>query len=172
MPQPEGAELEEVRARRQRLREKYLRPRGERPPTTVQGVHHLALICRDVEETIEFYQEFLGFPLVELVENRDYAGSSHFFFDIGDRNLLGFFDFPGHEHPAFTETIGGVQHLAISISPEQYDAARKKLDEAGVAYLGPDRGVEESMYFRDPNGVGLELYREELGIFNGEQLLD
>jgi glyoxylase I family protein len=106
------------------------------------------------------------------VENRDYAGSSHFFFDIGDRNLLGFFDFPGHEHPAFTETIGGVQHLAISISPEQYDAARKRLDEAGVAYLGPDRGVEESMYFRDPNGVGLELYREELGIFNGTRLLD
>ena len=172
MPQPEGAELEEVRARRQRLRDKYLRPRGERPPTTVQGIHHLALICRDVEETIEFYQEFLGFPLVELVENRDYAGSSHFFFDIGDRNLLGFFDFPGHEHPAFSETIGGVQHLAISISPEQYEAAKKKLDEAGVAYLGPDRGVEESMYFRDPNGVGLELYREELGIFNGERLLD
>jgi glyoxylase I family protein len=172
MPQPEGAELEEVRARRQRLRDKYLRPRGERPPTTVQGIHHLALICRDVEETIQFYQEFLGFPLVELVENRDYAGSSHFFFDIGDRNLLGFFDFPGHEHPAFTETIGGVQHLAISISPEQYEAAKKKLDEAGVAYLGPDRGVEESMYFRDPNGVGLELYREELGIFNGERLLD
>jgi len=172
MPQPEGSELEEVRARRQRLREKYLRPRAERPRTTVQGVHHLALICRDVEETIQFYQEFLGFPLVELVENRDYAGSSHFFFDIGNRNLLGFFDFPGHEHPAFTETIGGVQHLAISISPEQYDAARKKLDEAGVAYLGPDRGVEESMYFRDPNGVGLELYREELGIFNGVPLLD
>jgi glyoxylase I family protein len=172
MPQPEGAELEEVRARRQRLRDKYLRPRGERPPTTVQGIHHLALICRDVEETIQFYQEFLGFPLVELVENRDYAGSSHFFFDIGDRNLLGFFDFPGHEHPAFSETIGGVQHLAISISPEQYEAAKKKLDEAGVAYLGPDRGVEESMYFRDPNGVGLELYREELGIFNGERLLD
>ena len=172
MPQPEGAELDEVRARRQRLREKYLRPRGDRPPTTVQGIHHLALICRDVEETIQFYQEFLGFPLVELVENRDYAGSSHFFFDIGDRNLLGFFDFPGHEHPAFTETIGGVQHLAISISPEQYEAARKKLDEAGVAYLGPDRGVEESMYFRDPNGVGLELYREELGVFNGTRLLD
>jgi glyoxylase I family protein len=172
MPQPEGTELAEVRARRQRLREKYLRPRAERPPTTVQGVHHLALICRDVEETIQFYQEFLGFPLVELVENRDYAGSSHFFFDIGNRNLLGFFDFPGHEHPAFTETIGGVQHLAISISPEQYDAARKKLDDAGVAYLGPDRGVEESMYFRDPNGVGLELYREELGVFNGTRLLD
>ncbi len=38
-------------------------------------------------------------------------------------------------------------------------------------YLGPDRGVEESMYFRDPNGVGLELYREDLGVFDGRPLI-
>ena len=171
MPQPQGQELDKIRARREELRQRYLRPPGERPASTVRGIHHLALICRDVEETIQFYQEFLGFPLVELVENRDYAGSSHFFFDIGNRNLLGFFDFPGHDHPAWQETIGGVQHLAISISPEQYDAAKKKFDEAGLEYLGPDRGVEESMYFRDPNGVGLELYREELGVFDGRPLL-
>lgn len=172
MPQPQGAELEQIRARRQELRRNYLRPLGERPRSTVQGVHHVAFICRDVEETIKFYQEFLGFPLVELVENRDYQGSSHFFFDIGNHNLLGFFDFPGHEHPPFSETLGGLQHLAISISPEQYDAARRRLDEAGVEYLGPDRGVEESMYFRDPNGLQVELYREELGVFDGRKLLD
>jgi glyoxylase I family protein len=172
MAQPEGKELERVRARREELRARYLRPAADRPRSTVQGVHHLALICRDPEETIRFYQEFLGFPLVELVENRDYAGSSHFFFDIGNHNLLGFFDFPGHHHPPFTETIGGVQHLAISISAEQFEAAKKKLEQAGTDYLGPDRGVEDSMYFRDPNGIGLELYREELGIFNGERLLD
>src|SRR4029079_19581513 len=98
-------------------------------------------VCMDVSEPFLFSQYFLGFPLVELVENRDYAGSSHFFFDIGNRNLLGFFDFPGHEHLACTETSGGVQHLAISISPEQYGAAKKKLDEAGLDYLGPDRGI-------------------------------
>src|SRR5215472_17822783 len=172
MPQPEGKELEEIRARREALREKYLRPAANRPASTVQGVHHLALICRDTEETIKFYQEFLGFPLVELVENRDYKGSSHFFFDIGNGNLLGFFDFPGHDHPPFSETIGAVQHLAISISPEQFAAARKKLDDAGVDYLGPDRGADDSLYFRDPNGVGLELYEEELGIFDGRPLLD
>ena len=67
MAAPQGKELEEIRARRQKLREKYLRRRGERPDSTVQGVHHIALICKDVEETIQFYQEFLGFPLVELV---------------------------------------------------------------------------------------------------------
>ena len=155
MPQPEGAELERVRSRREELRNKYL----------------LALICRDVEQTIRFYQEFLGFPLVELVENRDYAGSSHFFFDIGNGNLLGFFDFPGHDHPDFMETIGGVQHLALSTSAENFAQIKAKLDAEGVSYLGPDRGADNSIYLRDPNGIGLEFYQERLRWFEGERLL-
>lgn len=172
MPQPEGAELDAIRAKRDQLRAQYVRPLGERGESTTRGVHHIALICRDVEETIRFYQEFLGFPLVELVENRDYRGSSHFFFDLGNRNLLGFFDFPGHDHPDFHETIGAVQHLALSTSAERFDAVKAKLDAEGVEYLGPDRGVEDSLYIRDPNGVGIEFYREELGVFEGERLLD
>ena len=171
MPQPEGEQLQAIRDRREELKGKYLRPIGERPPTATQGVHHVALICRDVEETVHFYQELLGFPLVELVENRDYAGSSHFFFDIGHRNLLGFFDFPGHEHPDFRETIGGVQHIALSTTAEQFATARERLDAAGIEYLGPDRGIDDSLYFRDPNGVNVEFYREELGIFDGTELL-
>ena len=136
MAQPQGEELARVRARRAELRERYLRPLADRPPSTVSGVHHLALICKDTEETIKFYQELLGFPLVELVENRDYAGSNHFFFDIGNHNLLGFFDFPGYEHPAWQETIGGVQHLAISVTADQFEAARKRLEQASISYLG------------------------------------
>ncbi|TWP51666.1 VOC family protein [Lentzea tibetensis] len=172
MPQPDGAELDAIRSRRAELKSRYLQPRTGRPATPVRGVHHLALICKDVEETIRFYQEFLGFPLVELVENRDYRGSSHFFFDIGNRNLLGFFDFPGHEHPDYSETIGAVQHLALSVSSDHFDQIKSKLDSAGVEYLGPDRGVEDSLYIRDPNGVGVEFYREELGVFEGEHLVD
>ena len=118
MPQPQGAELDAIRQRRNELRKRYLRQAAERTPTTTRGIHHAALICRDVEETIRFYQDLLGFPLVELVENRDYAGSSHFFFDVGNNNLLGFFDFPGHDHPPFSETIGGVQHIALSVSSD------------------------------------------------------
>jgi glyoxylase I family protein len=171
MPEPTGAELEQVRERRAKLRETYLHPPSERPQSTARGVHHAAFICRDVEETIRFYQEFLGFPLVELVENRDYTGSSHFFFDIGNRNLLGFFDFPGYDVPPYQETIGALQHLAISVSAEQFAAAKAKLESAGVDYLGPDRGADDSLYFRDPNGMGIELYHETLGVFEGEPLL-
>lgn len=170
MPQPHGPELDRIRARRAELRERYLRPAAERPATAAAGLHHVALICRDVEQTIRFYTEVLHFPLVELVENRDYPGSSHFFFDIGHGNLLGFFDFPGHEHPPFTETIGNVQHIAISVSAEAFAAAKQRLAEAGIDYLGPDRGAEDSLYIRDPNGTGIELYREDLGVFAGTRI--
>jgi glyoxylase I family protein len=171
MAEPTGQHLDRVRERRDQLRAKHLRPIPERPASMARGVHHVALIARDVEETITFYQHLLGFPLVELVENRDYAGSSHFFFDIGNGNLLGFFDFPGHEHPDAHETIGGVQHIAISVADEQFREVRGRLDAAGVEYVGPDRGVEDSIYFRDPNGAPIELYREELGTFEGRQIL-
>ena len=171
MPEPTGDELTAIRARRDELRAKYLNALDGRRPTNAGGVHHAAFICKDVEETIRFYQDFLGFPLVELVENRDYAGSNHFFFDIGNHNMLGFFDFPGYEVPDFHETIGALQHMALSVSDEQFTAAKAKLDEAGVEYLGPDRGANDSLYFRDPNGLGLELYRETLGVFEGTRLL-
>ncbi|WP_436790725.1 VOC family protein [Yinghuangia sp. YIM S10712] len=170
MPQPQGPELERVRARRDQLRNRYLLGAAERPTPPTRGIHHAAFICRDVEETIRFYQEFLGFPLVELVENRDYAGSSHFFFDLGNGNLLGFFDFPGHEHPPFDETLGGIQHLALSADEARFEELKRTLDEAGIAYLGPDRGVEDSLYIQDPNGLRVEFYRELPGVFLGRRL--
>ena len=55
-----------------------------------------------------------------------------------------------------------MQHLAISIEPAQFEAARARLDGAGITYLGPDRGITNSIYFRDPDGVQIELLREPL----------
>jgi len=163
----ERAELEERRAR---LRARHLRPAGQREPSNGAGIHHAALICSDVESTIWFYQGLLGFPLIELVENRDYPGSSHFFFDLGNRTLLGFFDFPGLDLQSGVEAIGSVQHIAISVPRDKWERLRDRLDEAGVDYAGPDRGIEESMYFRDPNGVQIELLSDPLMYFGGRQL--
>jgi len=167
---PTDSEVVELEAWRQELRGKYLRPPADRPPTPGRGVHHAVLICSDVEQTIQFYQGLLGFPLVELVENRDYAGSSHFFFDIGNRNLLGFFDFPGLGLERGVEAIGGVQHIAISAPRDRWEEVRDRLDAAGVTYAGPDRGIEESMYFKDPDGIQIELLSDPLMYFGGRQL--
>ncbi len=135
----------------------HLKPEAERPPSTGRGVHHAAFICSDVDRTITFYQDLLGFPLVELFENRDYPTSAHLFFDIGNGNLLAFFDFPGYQHPEFHETLGGVQHVAISMAPEQFAALKDRLHAAEVEYRGPDLGVEKSVYVRDPDGLQIEL---------------
>lgn len=149
-------------ARREQLRRRYIQPRAVRPASTARGIHHLALICRDVETTIDFYQGLLGFPLIELVENRDYVGSNHLFFDLGHGNLLAFFDFPGLGLEPGVESLGSVQHLAISIEPAQFESAKARLDAAALPYLGPDRGITNSIYFRDPDGIQIELLREPL----------
>ena len=167
---PTDAELVELAERRQALRDRYLVPVAERPASPGRGIHHAALICSDVQRTIEFYQGLLGFPLVELVETRDYHGSSHLFFDLGNSTLLGFFDFPGLGLEPGVESIGSVQHIAISASKEKWDEIRGRLDEAGILYAGPDIGIPESMYFKDPDGIQIELLSDPLMFFGGVQL--
>ncbi len=162
--------LTDLETRREELRERYLKPVGERPQTPGRGIHHAAMICSDVEQTIEFYQGLLGFPLVELVENRDYDGSTHFFFDLGNKTLLGFFDFPGLGLEPGVEALGGVQHFAISAPRDRWEQIRERLDAAGVEYDGPDRGIEESMYFKDPDGIQIEILSDPLMYFGGVQL--
>lgn len=160
----------EFSAKREQWRKTYLRPASERPQSTARGVHHMALICSDVERTIQFYQELVGFPLVELIENRDYKGSTHLFFDIGHDNLLAFFDFPGLGLQPGVESIGSVQHIAISATPENFERVKAKLDQAGVTYLGPDRGVTTSIYFKDPDGIQIELIAEPLRIMDAKAI--
>ena len=155
-------DLPAIQAERDRIRAAHLRPSGLRPASSARGLHHTALISSDVEQTVRFYQDVLEFPLTELIENRDYPGSSHFFFDIGNGNLLGFFDFPGLGLEPVPEGLGGVQHVAISVTPEVFETAKKRLTDAGVDYRGPDRGVEESIYFKDPDGIQIELIRQPL----------
>ena len=149
---------------------KYLKPRAERPQSTARGVHHMALICSDVERTIQFYQELCGFPLVELMENRDYKGSTHLFFDIGNNNLLAFFDFPELGLQPGVEALGGVQHIAISTTPENLERVKANLEAKGLPYLGPDRGVTTSIYFKDPDGIQIELIAEPLRVMDGRGL--
>jgi glyoxylase I family protein len=170
MAVPTETEQAELEARRSELRSKHLRPVDDREPTPGAGIHHAALICSDPERTIEFYQGLLGFPLVELVENRDYPGSSHFFFDVGNRTLLGFFDFPGLGLEPAVEAIGSVQHIAIHVPRDRWERLRERLDEEGVEYVGPDRGIEESMYFKDPDGIQIELLSDPLMYFGGQTL--
>jgi catechol 2,3-dioxygenase-like lactoylglutathione lyase family enzyme len=155
-------------ADREKLRTEYLQPAGSRPPSTARGLHHTALVSGDVERTIRFYQDVLGFPLTELIENRDYPGSTHFFFDIGNGNLLAFFDFPGLDVGPYQEVLGGLHHIAISVEPERWQDLVARLDAAGIEHAVHS---EVSVYFRDPDGARLELIADPLGEMYGSQVL-
>ena len=160
-------DLERIEAERGRIRDAHLRPAGERSPSSAQGVHHIALLSSDVERTVRFYQDVLGFPLTEIFENRDYRGSNHFFFDIGHGNLLAFFDFPGLDLGPYAEVLGGLHHIAISMDPDRWAQAKARLDQAGVPYQS-ESGT--SIYFRDPDGARLELIADPLGEMYGNQV--
>jgi catechol 2,3-dioxygenase-like lactoylglutathione lyase family enzyme len=154
-----------IEALRARLRESHLIAKERRPESSTRGIHHVALLCADVERTVEFYAGLLEMPLTEMLDNRDYPGSTHFFFDLGHGNLLAFFDLPGLDLGPYAEVLGGLHHLAISVSPEKWAHLRAKLDQAGVDYVLES---EVSLYFRDPDGARLELLADPLGEMYGQ----
>ncbi|MDH4168450.1 MAG: VOC family protein [Acidimicrobiia bacterium] len=149
------------------LRRAHLRSADERPASSARGVHHIALLSRDVEATIAFYQGLLEFPLTELFENRDYEGSTHFFFDIGHGNSLAFFDFPGLDLGPYAEVLGGLHHIAISVAPDRWEHLRTKLVSAGVEVANISGS---SLYFTGPDGERLELISDPLGEMYGDTI--
>lgn len=161
-------ELDRLEAERRRIREAHLTDRVSRPASSARGIHHAALISSDVERTVRFYQDLLEFPLVDVFENRDYRGSTHFFFDVGNGNCLAFFDFPGLDLGPYAEVLGGLHHVAISVEPDRWAHLKAKLEEAGVDYMLES---EVSIYFRDPDGARLELIADPLGEMYGSTLL-
>ncbi|MGH9275517.1 MAG: VOC family protein [Acidimicrobiales bacterium] len=166
-PPVDDAERARLTAERDRIRSAYQRPRDERPPSSARGVHQVALVSGDVERTTRFYQEVLGFPLITMFENRDLAGSTHFFFDIGHGNTVAFFDLPGVDPPPYAEVLGGLHHLAISIEVEHWNAAKARLDDEGIPYEHVDG---TSLYFLGPDGERLELIADPLRWMYGERV--
>lgn len=162
--------------------------RGGRPtnPTfALRGVNHLALVCRNMARTVEFYRDILGMPLVKTVE-LPFGQGQHFFFDIGNSDCLAFFWFASAPEPIegvvtptalpgdgnFVTAIGSMNHVAFDVAPEHFDQYRQRLIERGVR-LSPVMNHDDSeltvaselypgvyvrsMYFRDPDGILLEF---------------
>lgn len=163
-----GDARQQAAARRARLAEKHLRKAGDRPPSSARGAHHVALVSGDVETTIDFYQGVLEFPLTEMFENRDYGGSTHFFFDIGNGNALAFFDLPGLDLGPYAEVLGGLHHLAISVERPKWERLRANLEAAGVAFQEVDGS---SLYLQDPDGARIELISDPLGEMYGSPVV-
>jgi catechol 2,3-dioxygenase-like lactoylglutathione lyase family enzyme len=153
----------------------------------LRGFNHLALVCRDMAETVAWYEDVLGMKLVKTLELPGGRGQ-HFFLDMGNgRDGIAFFWFPDAPEGVRGESIqgddgmsaiGSMNHLAFDVPPEKMEEYREKLKAKGVKVTMiinhansldgghlPEYDAEtndgdvfvRSMYFRDPNGTQLEF---------------
>lgn len=131
-----------------------------------QGVHHITITGADRASTIDFWEGVLGMPFVFDQPNLDDHTQGHLYFDPGDGRLITVFTSEERE-PTFSKADqgpGNLHHIAFMVSKVSFDQAADRLKERGIAHSGPkDRGFMDSIYFRDPCGMLVELaaYRFE-----------
>lgn len=159
----------------------------------LRGVNHLALVCKDMARTVDFYSNVLGMPLTKTIDLPNGRGQ-HFFFDIGNGDALAFFWFPDAPETApgiaspskmvgkgsLATAHGSMNHVAFDVAAEQIEAYRQKLIAKGVEVTevvnhdDTPRQVSltvnestfvRSIYFFDPDGILLEFagWTRELG---------
>ena len=135
-------------------------------PVDVQGVDHITLIGSNEEDTVHFYRDILGMPLVLRQPNLDAPDVTHLFFDAGDGRIVTFFvsdDRDSDDRP-HRSGIGSVHHLAFSIDGERMAEIAEALAEEGYHYNEFDRGAFHSLYTRDHNGLVIELAADKFVI--------
>jgi len=130
------------------------------------GLDHVTLIGSNEAETIEFYRDVLGMPLVLRQPNLDQPEVTHLFFDAGDGRILTFFVEDGRDssRQPLRTPVGGVHHLAFKVDPERFDEVKAGLSENGYQYNEFDRGIFHSLYTRDHNGLTIEFSTDKYDI--------
>lgn len=128
----------------------------------IKGLHHSAYRCRDSEETREFYEDFLGLPLVnafEITETQTGRKTSvlHSFFQMDDGSCLAFFEAPDRAFE-FKAQHDFDLHIALEVDMPTLHEMLAKGKSMGMETRGiSDHGFIHSIYFRDPNGYVVEL---------------
>ncbi|OIB55404.1 VOC family protein [Natrialba sp. SSL1] len=136
-------------------------------PVHMQGTDHITIWGSNAEDTIEFYRDLLGMPLVLRQPNLDDPSQTHLFFDTGDGRILTFF--VSDDRPSARGQRGGVgavHHLCFSVDPDEYEETMQALEDAGYQYNIFDRGIFHSIYTRDNNGLVIELSADKYEIPN------
>ena len=131
-----------------------------------QAVHHITLVGADRQTSLEFWEGVLGMPFIFEQPNLDNEAESHLYFDPGDGRLITIFtneERSGDIDRTPTDP-GCVHHIAFSVSQATFFQAVERLDERGIEHSEvKDRGFMDSIYFKDPLGLLIELasYRFE-----------
>lgn len=131
-------------------------------PPRWRGINHLALVTRDMDATVRFYDGVLGAPLVATIGADAFR---HYFFEFGPEQTVAFFEYRDVELATFAKPAGvpdprAVQfdHLSFNVPDEAaLEALRGRLVAHGCEVTEVvDHDVMRSIYFTDPNGIALE----------------
>lgn len=122
----------------------------------MSGVNHVAAIARDMDETARFYKEALDIGVRKVVN--DEPGRRHYSFDLGGEGTLDFFEAPAGTEGTARDTVGALNHLAITAEPEFIADVASRLAAKGVEARSAEREGQPTIYFSDPNGIELQLY--------------
>ncbi|GAA3877451.1 VOC family protein [Celeribacter arenosi] len=125
-----------------------------------QGVHHITITGADRQSTIDFWEGVLGMPFVFDQPNLDDASQGHLYFDPGDGRLITVFTSEDRKPDGkkINQGQGYLHHLAFEVSKVTFDHVVERLDARGIKHSGPkDRGFMDSIYFKDPVGMLIEL---------------
>lgn len=134
-------------------------------PIHLRGTDHITVEGSNTEETIAFYRDLLGMPLVLRQPNLDRTHLTHIFFDTGDGRLLSFFVNEERESGEVPDPEPGqVHHLAFRIDGERIEEIAEALEAAGYPVSEFDRGVFHSLYTQDNNGLVIELVADSFPV--------
>jgi catechol 2,3-dioxygenase-like lactoylglutathione lyase family enzyme len=128
----------------------------------IKGLHHSAYRCRDSEETLNFYEEFLGLKLVGSLAIKDNPSAAksnvlHTFFQMNDGSCLAFFEAPDMPFD-FKRQLDFDLHIALEVDEPTLLSMFAKGKACRIETRGiTDHGMVQSIYFRDPNGYVVEL---------------
>ena len=133
------------------------------------GINHLAMATRDMDQTIRFWRDFLG---MRLVAGLGRPGYRHYFFQISETDLIAFFEWPEVEPAAEKEhgrLVSGpfvFDHVSFGVeSEEALWELKDKLSAAGFDVSKViDHGFIHSIYAYDPNGIPIEFSHNVEGI--------
>ena len=126
------------------------------------GINHLALVTNDMDATVRFYAGVLGARLVATIGTPTFR---HYFFEIGPRNTIAYFEYIGSPAQAFAKPAGipdpraaQFDHVSFELPDEEALLdLRNRLKAAGCEVTDVvDHGFIHSVYFSDPNGIALE----------------
>ena len=121
---------------------------------------HVVFPVWNAKESLAFYRDVMGFPLVQSLKGPDWGGYPWLMmiFAPGDGREIVLVALKGAKKPKADGLARDARHLAFAeTSLKALAKWRKKLEGAGIDFWEEKHGTQQSIYFEDPNGVVLEV---------------